>query len=428
MDATTRQRILDAVDAGFAAQLDFTADMVRFPSMRGHEAAMQQFMADQLAARGYSVDHWKIEVDDIKDMRGFAPVEFVDYAEAFNVVGTLTPREVKGRSLIINGHIDVVPPCDADRWTTPPFEPRIEDGKMYGRGAGDMKSGLAAGIFSIEALKAAGFRPAAPVYLQSVVEEECTGNGALACIQRGYKADGALVPEPFGASIMRAEVGLIWACIDIEGDPQHASAAFKNVGANALEKAIHIWPFMKRLEAEWNARKVDHPVYRDHPHPIRVNLGKLSGGDWVSSVPAKSRMELRIGVLEGEDLAAIRQEIADRLSEACAADPYLAEHPAKLTFHGFMADGYVLEPGSDIEAAMGTAHEAIFGEAVTSTISSAVTDARFFGLYQDTPSIVYGATCGLPHGIDEYVDLESLKQVTRVYALFIADWCGLEAI
>ena len=248
---------------------------------------MQQFMADQLAARGYSVDHWKIEVDDIKDMRGFAPVEFVDYAEAFNVVGTLTPREVKGRSLIINGHIDVVPPCDADRWTTPPFEPRIEDGKMYGRGAGDMKSGLAAGIFAIEALKAAGYRPAAPVYLQSVVEEECTGNGALACIQRGYKADGALVPEPFGASIMRAEVGLIWACIDIEGDPQHASAAFKNVGANALEKAIHIWPFMKRLEAEWNARKVDHPVYRDHPHPIRVNLGKLSGGDWCPRSPRK---------------------------------------------------------------------------------------------------------------------------------------------
>lgn len=428
LDAATRQRILDAVDAGFDDQLAFTAAMVRFDSTRGNEAAMQEFMADALRSRGYAVDHWKIEVDDIKDMPGFSPVEFVDYAQAYNVVGTLTPKTARGRSLIINGHIDVVPPCDAARWTTPPFTPRIADGRMYGRGAGDMKSGLAAGIYAIEALRAAGFAPAAPIHLQSVVEEECTGNGTLACLQRGYKADGALVPEPFGAAIMRAEVGLMWLCLDIEGDPQHASAAFQNVGANALEKAIHIWPYLKRLEAEWNARKVDHPIYRDHPHPIRVNLGKLSGGDWVSSVPATARMEVRLGVLEGEDLAEIRQEILSRVAEACAADPYLKDHPPKATFHGFMAEGYVLQPGSEIEAAMGRAHAAVFAEPITSTISSAVTDARYFGLYQNTPTIVYGATCGLPHGIDEYVDLESLRQVTRAYALFIADWCGLEAL
>lgn len=426
--AVTRQRILDAVDAGFGAQLDFTAAMVRFDSTRGNEAAMQDFMAEALRARGYAVDHWKIEVEDIRHLRGFAPVEFVDYAQAFNVVGTLTPRVARGRSLIVNGHIDVVPPCDAARWTTPPFEPRIEGGRLYGRGAGDMKSGLAAGIFAIEALKAAGFAPAARVHLQSVVEEECTGNGTLACIQRGYRAEGALVPEPFGAAIMRAEAGLIWVCIDIEGDPQHASAAFRQVGANALEKAIHIWPWLKRLEDEWNARKVDHPLYRDHPHPIRVNLGRMTGGDWVSSVPARARMEVRMGVMEGEDLARIRQEVRDRVAEACAADPYLARHPARVTFHGFMADGYVLAPGSEIEAAMGRAHQAVFGEPVTSTLSSAVTDARFFGLYQDTPAIVYGATCGMPHGIDEYVDLDSLRQVTRAYALFIADWCGLEPL
>lgn len=426
LDETARQRILAAVDAGFEAQLAFTADMVRHDSTRGNEAAMQDFMARAFRERGFEVDHWRIEVDDIRDLPGFSPVVDVDYAQAFNVVATHRPKAEKGRSLIVNGHIDVVPPCDAARWTTPPFEPRIEGGRMYGRGAGDMKSGLAAGIFAIDAIRAAGFQPAATVHIQSVVEEECTGNGTLACLQRGYKADGALVPEPFGASIMRAEVGLMWLCLDIEGDPQHASAAFNNVGANALEKAIHIWPYIKRLEEEWNARKAGHPIYKDHPHPIRVNLGKLSGGDWVSSVPAKARMEVRLGVLEGEDLAAIRDEIRARVAEACAADPYLAAHPPKITFHGFQAEGYVLQPGSEIEAAMGRAHEEVFGEKVTATISSAVTDARFFGLYQGTPSIVYGATCGLPHGIDEYVELDSLLNVTRAYALFIADWCGLE--
>lgn len=353
LDATTRQRIVDAVDAGFEAQLAFTADMVRFDSTRGNEAAMQDFMARSLRERGYEVDHWKIDVADIKDLPGFSPVEFVDYEQAYNVVGTRHPKENKGRSLIINGHIDVVPPCDTDRWTTPPFEPCVENGRMYGRGAGDMKSGLAAGIFAIDALRAAGLAPAAPVYIQSVVEEECTGNGTLACIQRGYKADGALVPEPFGSEIMRAQIGVMWLCIDIDGDPQHASAAFQNVGANALEKAIHIWPFIKRLEAEWNARKENHRVYKDHPHPIRVNLGKLSGGDWVSSVPAKARMEVRLGVLEGEDLATIRDEIRARVAEAAAADPYLASYPPKVIFHGFQAEGYVLEPGSDMLAKAG---------------------------------------------------------------------------
>lgn len=428
LDAKITARLLAEVDAGFDAQLDFTAQMVRFDSTRGNEAAMQEFMAKSLGDLGYEVDHWKIEVDDIKDMPGYSPVVFVDYEQAYNVVGTLRPKAQTGRSLIINGHIDVVPPCDAERWTSPPFEPRIADGRMYGRGAGDMKSGLAAGIYAIEALKRAGYRPAAPVYLQSVVEEECTGNGTLACLQRGYKADGALVPEPFGPSIMRAEVALMWVCLDFTGDPQHASAAFQSVGANALEKAMHVWPYMKRFEDEWNARKDSHPVYKDHPYPIRVSLGKLSGGDWVSSVPAKARMEFRIGILEGEPLPKIRAEIEARLAEACAADPYLAAHPPKLTYHGHMTEGYVLQEGSAIEATMGRAHQQVFGEEITSTISSAVTDARFFGLYQDTPSIVYGPICGLPHGIDEWVDLESVRQATKAYALFIAEWCGLEEI
>src|SRR5690606_33756200 len=161
LDPATRQRILEAVDAGFEAQLAFTADMVRHDSTRGNEAAMQEFMARALGGRGLDVDHWKIEVADIEGLPGFSPVVDVDYAQAFNVVGTHRPKVGKGRSRIVNGHIDVVPPCDATRWTPPPFEPRIADGRMYGRGAGDMKSGLAAAIFAFDAIRAAGFSPAA---------------------------------------------------------------------------------------------------------------------------------------------------------------------------------------------------------------------------------------------------------------------------
>ena len=105
-------------------------------------------------------------------------------------------NRLKGRSLILNGHIDVVPTGPLDLWTNPPFAPRVENGWLYGRGSGDMKAGLIAGLAAFDALDRLGYRPAADVYLQSVVEEECTGNGALACLQRGYRADAAIIPEP----------------------------------------------------------------------------------------------------------------------------------------------------------------------------------------------------------------------------------------
>lgn len=425
LSESIREEIVAEVEKNFSSQVSFTAEMVRFPSTRGNEASMQDFMAEAFRARGLDVDHWKIDVDDIKHLPGFAPVVDADYAQAYNVVGSYRPNKVNGRSLILNGHIDVVPPGDASRWTKNPFEPWIQNGRMYGRGAGDMKAGLAAALFAFDAIRNAGFKVAAPLHIQSVVEEECTGNGTLACLQRGYRADCALVPEPFGPKLMRAEVGLLWVRVRVQGDPQHASAGFNNTGANAIEKAIHIWPYIKRLEAEWNARKTSHPVYRNHPHPIRVNLGKISGGDWVSSVPALAQIEIRIGKLPHESLADIRDQIVARIGEACADDPYLAEHPPEITFHGHMAEGFVLEGAEEAEEALGSAHQSIFAKPLEDLVTSAVTDARFFSLYQNIPGLVYGPICGLPHGIDEYVELESVKDVTKVIALFIAEWCGV---
>ena len=122
----------------------------------------------------------------------------VSYDDAWNVVGAHRPKTPKGKSLILNGHIDVVPTGPLDMWSSPPFEPRISGGWMYGRGAGDMKAGLAANLAALDALARLGLKPAGDVYVQSVVEEECTGNGALACLQRGYRADAAIIPEPSG--------------------------------------------------------------------------------------------------------------------------------------------------------------------------------------------------------------------------------------
>lgn len=426
LDKDVVTAITDAVDRGFEEQIRFTQEMVRCPSVRGYEHTVQDLMADAMAKRGLAVDHWKVRVEDIEDMPGYAPVVDATYENAYNVVGTYRPTSRKGRSLIFNGHIDVVPTGDWGRWTTPPFEPRIDGKWMYGRGAGDMKSGLAGTLFAFDAVRAAGFTPTAPIHFQSVVEEECTGNGTLACLQRGYRADCAFVPEPLEPKLMRAEVGLIWFRVHVEGDPQHASAGFNNVGENAIEKALQLWPAIKKLEDVWNARKVHHPVYRNHPHPIRVNLGEITGGEWTSSVPAKAVLNVRVGILPGDDLADIRAEIEDCVRKAALGDPFLSNNQPRIQYHGHMAEGFVLENAAVPEAVLGDSHRSVFGKTLEEAVTSGATDGRFFALYQDTPTLVYGPICERPHGIDERVDLESVRDVTKTMALFLAEWCGVE--
>lgn len=206
IDQDLADKIRNAVSEGMKEQIEFTQELVRKPSTRGQEHTAQDFIFQELKSRGYAMDRWAIDVGSIENHPGFSPVA-VPYDNAINVVGSHRPREEKGRSLILNGHIDVVPTGPLDMWDTPPFEPHIEGDWLYGRGSGDMKAGLVANIFALDALKRLGYQPAATVHVQSVTEEECTGNGALSALNRGYRADAAIIPEPEGEGLVRASVG-----------------------------------------------------------------------------------------------------------------------------------------------------------------------------------------------------------------------------
>jgi acetylornithine deacetylase len=190
----TQRRILAAVDDAFDRQLETTKQFSSIPSTRGAEGPCQDMMHDLLRARGYEVDDWHIDTNDLKDLRGYGPIEH-DFSRARTVVGTYRPAREAGRSLILQGHCDVVPAGPLDMWDTPPFSPAIKDGWLYGRGAGDMKSGTIAALYALDALKAAGLRPTARIHFQSVIEEESTGVGALSTVQRGYRADCCFIPE-----------------------------------------------------------------------------------------------------------------------------------------------------------------------------------------------------------------------------------------
>ncbi len=428
MNQTTA--ILNAVDAGFDAQTAFLAELTAHPSLRGREQSAQDFMAGEFAARGLAVDRWQIQLEEIRHLPGFSPV-IGDYDDAVNVVATHQPHHRKGRSLILNGHIDVVPEGPLDMWDAPPFAPHTDAGWMYGRGVGDMKAGLTANLFALDALRRAGVQPAAPVFLQSVVEEECTGNGALACLARGYRADAALIPEPFAETLVSAQVGVLWFQIHLKGLPTHV--AYAGEGANAIEAAPPICAALHALEHRWNAPGRRSPDYAGHDHALNLNIGRIRGGDWTSSVPAWCVFDVRMGVFPGQSLDAARAEITDCVMAAARDIAFLRDNPPEIVWHGFAAEGYALSQDRAPQAAaaigaLEAAHRAVTGAELTRAPITATTDARFFGLYADTPALVYGPRAEAIHGFNERVDLDSMRRVTQATALFIADWCGLEVV
>lgn len=417
--------IIAAADALYDEGVAMVCDLVRFESTLGNEAEAQNHVAGLFADMGLAVDKFEIDIDAIKDKPGFSPVDW-SYAGKENVVGVHQPRANTGRSLIFNGHIDVVPAGPADMWTNPPFEPVIRDGRLYGRGGGDMKAGIVCFILAFKALRELGLQPAAPVYLQSVVEEECTGNGALACLARGYSADAAIIPEPFEQSLMTAQFGVMWFRVLVRGKPAHVLDT--SAGVNAIEAAFELVGALKQLEARWNQDDLRHASYAGAKHPVNFNLGVIRGGEWPSSVPTECRFQMRVGFFPGVKPADVRREIEATIAGAAAAIPGLAETPPVVEFVGFQAEGCTVDPNQEMMRLLARAHERVMGEAPALRATTATTDARFFNLYGKIPATCYGPEASTIHGIDESLGLDSFKQVTRVLAVFLAEWCGVEPI
>ena len=397
------------------------SDLVAIPSLLGAEAEAQAWMADAYGASGLRVDRFDIDEPRLRSHRGWSP-SLVSYHGRPNVVGVHAPRESTGRSLILNGHIDVVPVGNEAMWTTPPFRPRLEGDRLYGRGAADMKAGLVAALTAFDALHALGLEPAAPVYLQSVIEEECTGNGALACLVQGYHADAAVIPEP-GNAVLVGQLGVMWLALEVTGVPVHAMVA--HTGTNAIDAARSLFAELKLLEREWNAPNRRHPLWCAHEHPINFNLGRLVGGEWPSSVATTCRAEIRLSFYPDMTREQVKAAVEARLAEAHAAMPGRDGITWKVEYRGFQSEGCVLDRGQPLVTELAATHREVAGSDVELVVGTGTTDARTFNLYGPIPATCYGPTGADIHGIDEWVSIDSTMQVTEVLARFVARWCGV---
>jgi acetylornithine deacetylase len=420
MNAQER-KLIGAVDALSDDIVDLTERLVRQPSILEHEAGALKAMEEALARLDLPPVRVPVDARELAAHPGFAPVPW-SYRGRYNLVARRPADATGGRSALFNGHLDVVSPEPLEMWDTDPFIPTHRDGWLYGRGAGDMKAGVAAMTYALYAVGRAGFGLRAPVTLEAVIEEECSGNGALACVHAGYDAEAVLIPEPFGPTLYTAQVGVLWFKVSLRGVPSHVLAA--TAGTNAIEKSWPIVAALRRLEASMNA-EARPAEYRGMVHPINLNIGIFRGGDWPSTVPATAEFHGRLSFFPGTSYEAVCRRIEDAVSRAARDDGWLADNPPRVEFYGFRSEGHTIGREQPVLATLDACHRDLTGHDADGYVSTCTTDLRAFHTFGRARGTCYGPVAENIHAANERVKIDTIIHTARAYALFLARWCGI---
>jgi acetylornithine deacetylase len=416
-------RVLDAVDDSAPDLVTFLADLVQMPSVGGTdvENSAQQSLAGVFERLGLDVDHWLLPISKLMAEPDFPGME-VTRDEASGLVGRLRGRGT-GRSLMLNGHVDVVPPGDPATWTgRDPYSARINSGRMYGRGACDMKAGLTAALFAVRALAQSRVPLGGDVLLASVQGEEDGGLGTYALIRRGWRADACVIPEPTGLDVVPATAGALTFRLRVPGRATHA--ARRTSGVSAIEKFWPVWRALSALEQRRNA-SVDPLVARwDIAYPISVGL--LRAGDWASTVPDVLIAEGRLGVALEEPVAAARADLERAVAAACDTDPWLRDNPVRVQWWGGAFASARLPSHSDLVQRMTAAHTRVSARRPQTWAAPFGSDLRLLTNLAGVPTLHYGpGDVTLAHAPDESVPLDEVLVCTRALALLALDVCGI---
>jgi acetylornithine deacetylase len=253
----------------------------------------------------------------------------------------------------------------------------------------------------------------------SVIEEECTGNGTLAASSQGVLADAVVLPEPTDLDVLVAGVGILWLDIDIVGHAAHASEADRTV--NAIEVAGSVIGALRDLEREMNA-DVDDTAMADVPHPYNINIGTFRAGDWSSSVPARTRLGVRVGHPTAWSADEAERRVQEAIDHATEDDPWLQDHAPRIRKAGFRAQGYAINPDHPLVERIRDAHRGAHGTSPSAVAMGSTTDARYYLNGSDTPALCYGPKARNIHGVDEAVELQSIVDGAKTLARFLSSW------
>ena len=427
-----KKKVLSAVDNLRDDLIKLVCETVRIPSVTpgypgpqydssdGGETKVAKYLKPVLEEIGLETDMWEQEKDRA------------------NIVGTLKGSG-NGRSLIFNGHIDVVPSGSPELWTAAePWSGKVADGKIWGRGSCDMKGGNAAAIIGLKALLNAGYRPKGDVILEYVVGEELmhTAAGTGAVLERGYRADAAIVAEPTGSpyrlAIAPTATGMLLMRVTVKGKAVHSSmrselvragGAGAKVGVNSIDKVMIIYQALNQLEDQWGQTK-SHPMYT-RPGHFTIHPGVITGGPvGAFLISDESKIEYYITCAPQDTPEQVKEEVEAQIDRFAKTDPWLRENPPKVEWLAWWPP-YDVSAEAPICKAVAAAYEAALEESAKYYGFAAVDDAAFLNR-AGIPAISIGpGSLAVAHAPNEYVEIAELVDAAKIYALSIIEWCGV---
>ncbi|MDE2783645.1 MAG: ArgE/DapE family deacylase [Gemmatimonadota bacterium] len=416
--------MLDRVDGDWL--LETLGGLVAVPSWQGRERPAQEYVAEVLDGLGMKLDVWEIDEAELSRHPEYAS-EIVR-EDPLGVVGCWEEEGGDlGPALVLNGHVDVVPPGDERRWTTPPFEMALREDpsrpaararrRVYGRGVLDMKGPLVAGLAGVKAVLDSGIPLRGSLCFHSVVGEEDGGLGTLAAVLRGHVGDGAIVLEPTGLEVAAAQAGALNFRLTVPGRAAHG--ALRHEGVSALEKFMLLYEDLVDFEAERNAA-ADDPRLAAYPVPYPICIGTVQGGEWASSVPESVRAEGRFGVAVHEDVRAARAALEARVAARCGRDEYLRRYPARVEWWGGQfapcetaADARIVSVARSAARDLGVGGGEVVGVPYGSDLRHLVNTGR-------TPGVLFGpGDIGEAHCGNESIAVQDLIDGARAVALVV---------
>lgn len=387
----------------------------------GQEEAAQKYLAGYLEKMGCVVDLFEPDNERMKLYPGYNQGH--SYNKRPNVVGVYKGTG-GGKSLILNGHMDTMPSGSLEKWNTNPWVMTEKDGRLYGLGTDDMKGGLSALVLALELVLSMGIQPKGDIIIESVVDEEGGGNGTLACADRGYKADGAIIAEGSNMEVFAANRGAWLVQADIEGVPIHAS--LRGFGVNAIDKMVKVIESIRELETKWMTTK-RHPLLA----PPTFNIGYIEGGVAASTVAESCRLKFDVeyypseidalGVRHVVDKDEVAKEVENHLMQMCQGDEWLKEHPVKLQWYQDCSP-FETDVNHPLVQNLADVSAEVTGKRVISGMTAGC-DARHLTNILKIPTVVYGpGSCHYAHRVNEFLPKDQFFMAIETYAKMIMKW------
>jgi acetylornithine deacetylase len=406
------------ITENFEELIQLLQQLIRRPSHISEEES-QLFIKTWLEERGIESDLWNLDVDLLKSHPAWVETG-LSYEDRPNLVSTLKGSG-QGKSLSLLGHIDVVPVEEPDKWIDgDPWSGKRIENKMYGRGSLDMKAGVAIGLFLFATLKQTGLKLKGDLILQSLIDEENGGNGTLAAIVRGYRSDSSIFLEPSEEDYMGISGrGAQFFRITIPG--QSGGIEYQYSTPNAISKAMIMFQAVERY-ADFLNSKANHPLYQYTETKVPCAVCTIKAGNWPSTTPANCVMEGSLECLPGEDIDEAKESFKKYLLLSAKPDPWLKEHPPEIEWFGLRLESAEIPVDSPIVECVRNASKFVLNKDVL-PLGGGGSDLRLPILYANSPCINYGPKGGAIHSTNEYVDLNSVLNVTKVVGKVILDWC-----